>query len=102
MVENVEFSEEKKDGAVDCAFENPSVFTPTVDIELTMFVYKKKYEELTHRKGRKKTTLRLPSIATSMYAALTLTGGDIQKLTTNSADLEKGAKGDIECPRSNK
>ena len=28
MVENVNLTEEKKEGAVDCAFENPSVFTP--------------------------------------------------------------------------
>ena len=26
--------EEQKEGAVDCALENPSVFTPTVDEEL--------------------------------------------------------------------
>ena len=32
----------------------------------------------------------------------TYTGEDIQKLTTNYADLERGAKGDMECPRSNK
>ena len=44
------FTEGKKEGAVDCALENPSVFTPTaVDEELTMFV-SKIYEELTHRK----------------------------------------------------
>ena len=49
MVENFLFTEEKKEGAVDCAFENPSVFTPTVDEELTMFVYKI-HEELSHRK----------------------------------------------------
>ena len=49
MVENVHFTEEKNEGAVDCASENPSVFTPTVDEELTMFVFKI-YEELTHRK----------------------------------------------------
>ena len=54
MVENVKFTEEKKEGAVDCAIENPSVFTPTV--ELTMFVYKI-HEELSHRKELKKTTL---------------------------------------------
>ena len=39
----------KKKGAVDYAFENPSVFTPTEYEELTMFVYKI-HEELTHRK----------------------------------------------------
>ena len=55
MVENVKFTK-KKEGTVDCAMENPSVFTPTVDEELTMFVYKI-YEELTHRKELKKTTL---------------------------------------------
>ena len=33
----------------------------------------------------------------------TYTGEDIQKLKTNYyADLERGAKGDIECSRSNK
>ena len=32
----------------------------------------------------------------------TYTGEDIQKFKTNYADLERGAKGDIECPRSNK
>ena len=32
----------------------------------------------------------------------TYTSEDIQKLTTNYADLERGAKGDIECPRFNK
>ena len=32
----------------------------------------------------------------------TYTGEDIHKLTTNHADLERGAKGDIECPLSNK
>ena len=38
------------EAAVDCALENPSVFTPTpVDEELTTFV-SKIYEELTHRK----------------------------------------------------
>ena len=36
MVENVLFTEEKKEGAVDCALENPSVFTPTVDEELRL------------------------------------------------------------------
>ena len=36
MVENVYFTEGKKEGAVDCALENPSVFTPTVNEELTM------------------------------------------------------------------
>ena len=45
------FSEGNKEGAVDCALENPSVFTPTavttVDEELTMFV-SKIYKELTH------------------------------------------------------
>ena len=56
MVENVWFTEEKKESAVDCAFENPSVVTPTVDEELTMFVYEI-HEELTHRKELKKTTL---------------------------------------------
>ena len=44
------------EGSVDCAFENPSMFTPTVDEELTMFV-SKIHEELTHRKELKKTTL---------------------------------------------
>ena len=42
------------EGAVDCALDNPSVFTPTVDDELTMFV-SKIYEELTHRKELKTT-----------------------------------------------
>ena len=37
MVENVSFTEGKKEAAVDCALENPTVFTPTaVDEELTM------------------------------------------------------------------
>ena len=31
MVENVFFTEGKTEGAVDCALENTSVFTPTVD-----------------------------------------------------------------------
>ena len=31
----------------------------------------------------------------------TYTGEDVQKLTTYYADLARGAKGDIECPRSN-
>ena len=31
----------------------------------------------------------------------TYTGEDIQKLKINYADLERGAKGDIKCPRSN-
>ena len=37
IVEKVQFTEWKKEGAVDCALENPSVFTPTtaVDEELT-------------------------------------------------------------------
>ena len=47
MVENVWFTEEKKKGAVDCAFENPSVFTPTVNEELTMFVHKIQKNSLT-------------------------------------------------------
>ena len=54
MVENVSFTEEKKEGAVDCALENPSVFTPTGDGDLTKFV-SKIYEELTHRKELKTT-----------------------------------------------
>ena len=55
MVENVSFTEKKKEGAIDCALENPSVFTPAVvDEELTMFV-SKMYEELTHRKELKTT-----------------------------------------------
>ena len=35
MVENILFTEGKREGAVDCALENPSVFTSTVDEELT-------------------------------------------------------------------
>ena len=34
MVEIVQFTEEKKEGAVDCALENRSVFTSTVDQSL--------------------------------------------------------------------
>ena len=60
MVVNVQFTEEKKEAAVDCALENPSVFTTTVDEELTMLV-SKIYEELTHRKELKKTTLHAPN-----------------------------------------
>ena len=89
---------EKKEGAVDCALENPSVFTPTVDEELTMFV-SKIYEELTHRKNQRRHCMPLISY---FNVRGTYTGEDIQKLTTNYADLERGAKGDIECPRSNK
>ena len=49
MVENVSSTEGKREGAVDCALVNPSVFTPTVGEELTMFVFKI-CEELTNRK----------------------------------------------------
>ena len=35
MVENIQFTERKKEGAVDGALENPSVFTSTVDEEVT-------------------------------------------------------------------
>ena len=32
----------------------------------------------------------------------TYTGGNLYKISKNYVDLERGAKGDIECPRSNK
>ena len=44
-----EFTEEKKERAVDCAFEIPSVFTPTVDEELTMFFTKYTKNSLTEK-----------------------------------------------------
>ena len=71
MVENVSSTEEKKGRRRWLCFENPSVFTPTVDEELTMFVYKI-HEELTHRKNTKNDDTACRQLATSMYAAVTL------------------------------
>ena len=49
----------------------------------------------------KKDDTACPQLATSMYAALTLVK-IYKNYKTNYADLERGTKGDIECPRSNK
>ena len=43
----------------------------------------------------------MPSISYYFNVRGTYTGEDIQKLKTNYADLERGAKWGIECPRSN-
>ena len=44
----------------------------------------------------------MPSITSYFNARGTYTGEDTQTLKTNYADLGRGAKGDIEWPRSNK
>ena len=53
-VENVQFTKGEKEGAVDCALKNPSVFTPTFNLDEDMCA-SKIYEELTHRKELKTT-----------------------------------------------
>ena len=86
MVENVWFTEGKEEGAVDCALENSSVFTPiVVDEELTMIrssmFVSKIYEELTHREEPKTTMHALNSIS-YVNVRGTYTGEDIQKWKT--------------------
>ena len=56
--------------AVDCALENPSVFTPTVDEKLTMFVSNIRRTHSSQKRTKDDTAC--PQLATSMYAALTL------------------------------
>ena len=61
----------KKEGAIDCALENPSVFPPTVD-ERTYHVCFQNIRRTHSQKITKKDDTACRQLATLMYAALTL------------------------------